>query len=90
MEEGNDTPEDFRSWMEGREVTLGQGDMTIRECDHQALAPIYILEGLAADEAESRGGDAEFGLREVVETVPGSEETAPTCDEVKEEFQRVG
>jgi len=80
----------FRDWMEGREVSLGQGDMTIRECDHQALIPIYILEGLAADEAESRGGDAEFGLREVVETVPGSEETAPTCDEVKEEFQRVG
>jgi branched-chain amino acid transport system substrate-binding protein len=90
VEEGNDTPEAFRDWMEGREVSLGQGDMTIRECDHQALAPIYILEGLAADEAESRGGDAEFGLREVVETVPGSEETAPTCDEVKEEFQRVG
>ena len=76
--------------MEGREVSLGQGDMTIRECDHQALAPIYILEGLAADEAESRGGDScEFGLREVVDTVPGSEETAPTCDEVKEEFQPV-
>jgi branched-chain amino acid transport system substrate-binding protein len=90
VEEGDDTPEKFRDWMEGREVTLGQGDMTIRECDHQALAPIYILEGLAADEAESRGGDAEFGLREVVDTVPGSEETAPSCDEVKEEFQRVG
>ena len=90
VEEGSDTPEAFREFMEGREVSLGQGDMTIRDCDHQALAPIYILEGLAADEAESRGGDVEFGLREVVETVPGSEETAPTCDEVKEEFQRVG
>jgi hypothetical protein len=64
--------------------------MSIRECDHQALAPIYILEGLAADEAESRGGDAKFGLREVVDTVPGSEDTAPTCDAVKEEFQPVG
>jgi branched-chain amino acid transport system substrate-binding protein len=90
VEEGNDTPEAFRDWMEGREVALGQGEMSIRECDHQALAPIYILEGLSADEAESRGGDAEFGLREVVETVPGSEETAPSCDEVQEEFQRVG
>ena len=85
VEEGNDTPEAFREWMEGREVSLGQGDMTIRECDHQALIPIYILEGLAADEAESRGGDAEFGLREVVETVPGSEETAPTCEEVQQD-----
>ena len=76
--------------MEGLETSLAQGEMTIRECDHQALAPIYILEGLAADEAESRGGDAQFGLREVVETVPGTEEFAPTCDEVQEEFQRVG
>jgi branched-chain amino acid transport system substrate-binding protein len=90
VEEGNDTPEAFRDWMEGREVALGQGEMSIRGCDHQALAPVYILEGLSADEAESRGGDAEFGLREVVETVPGSEETAPSCDEVQEEFQRVG
>ena len=90
VEEGNDTPEAFREWMEGREVSLGQGDMTIRECDHQALAPIYILEGLAADEAESRGGDAEFGFREVVATAPGTEEYAPTCDEVTSEFQRVG
>lgn len=90
VEEGNDTPETFRDWMEGREVTLGQGEMTVRECDHQVLAPVYVMEGLAADEAASRGGDAEFGLREVVETVPGSEETAPSCDEVKEEFQGVG
>ena len=59
--------------------------MTIRECDHQALIPIYILEGLSADEAESRGGDTEFGYREVVETVvEGTEEFAPTCDEVKD------
>jgi hypothetical protein len=76
--------------MEGRKVTLGQGEMSIRECDHQALAPVYILEGLAADEAKARGGDAEFGLRAVVDTVPGSEKTAPTCDEVKKEFQQVG
>jgi hypothetical protein len=64
--------------------------MAIRECDHQALMPIYILKGLSADEAQSRGDDPEFGLREVVQTVPGTEEYAPTCDEVKAEFQRVG
>jgi branched-chain amino acid transport system substrate-binding protein len=90
VEEGNDTPETFREGMEGLEVSLGQGDMTIRACDHQALIPIYILEGLAADEAESRGGDAQFGYREVVSTAPGTEEFAPTCDEVKTEFQRAG
>jgi branched-chain amino acid transport system substrate-binding protein len=90
VEEGNDTPEAFREGMEGLEAALGQGDMTIRECDHQALTPIYVLEGLAADEAESRGGDAEFGYREVVATVPGTEEYAPTCDEVTTEFQRAG
>ncbi len=88
--EGNFSPEDFRTGVEGLEVSLAQGDMTIRECDHQALLPIYILEGLPAAEAESRGGDPEFGLREVVETVPGTEEYAPTCDEVATEFQRVG
>ena len=50
--------------------------MTIRECDHQALIPIYILEGRSADEAESRGGDTEFGYREVVDVVQGTEEFA--------------
>jgi ABC-type branched-subunit amino acid transport system substrate-binding protein len=90
VEEGNVSAEDFRSGMEGYEATLAQGDMTIRECDHQALIPIYILEGLAADEAESRGGDAEFGYREVVDTAEGTEEYAPTCEEVQTEFQRAG
>ncbi len=90
VEEGNVSAEDFRSGMEGYETTLAQGAMTIRECDHQALIPIYILEGLAADEAESRGGDAEFGYREVVATAEGTEEYAPTCDEVQTEFQRAG
>ncbi|WP_158228367.1 ABC transporter substrate-binding protein [Pseudonocardia sp. MH-G8] len=85
---GNEAPEAFRGALEGLEVSLGQGDMTIRECDHQALAPVYILEGLGADEAESRGGDPTFGLRAVAETVPGTEEFAPTCDEVSVEFKR--
>jgi branched-chain amino acid transport system substrate-binding protein len=88
--DGDSSPEDFRKAVEGEEISLGQGEMTIRECDHQALIPIYILEGLAADEAESRGGDAEFGYREVVDVVEGTEEFAPTCDEVKTEFQRAG
>lgn len=86
---GNDSPEDFRAALEGLEVTLAQGDMTIRECDHQALIPIYILAGLSAADAESRGGDPEFGYREVVETVPGTEEFAPTCEEVQTEFERL-
>lgn len=86
---GNDSPEDFRAALEGLEVTLAQGDMTIRECDHQALIPIYILAGLSAADAESRGGDPEFGYREVVETVPGTEEVAPTCEEVQTEFERL-
>jgi ABC-type branched-subunit amino acid transport system substrate-binding protein len=89
-EEGATSPEDFREFVEGLEVSLGQGEMTVRECDHQALAPIYILEGLSAEEAADRGGDPEWGLREVIETVPGTEEFAPACDEVATEFQRVG
>jgi branched-chain amino acid transport system substrate-binding protein len=90
VEAGHDTPDEFRQAMEGFEVSLAQGDMTIRDCDHQALIPLYIVEGLAADEAATRGGDAQFGYREVVSTAPGTEEFAPTCDEVKTEFQRAG
>ena len=85
---GKASPEDFRAALEGLQVTLGQGDMTIRACDHQALTPVYIMEGLGADEAESRGGDPEFGFREVVRTVPGTDEFAPTCEDVATEFQR--
>ena len=87
---GNDTPEEFREAVEGLEVALGQGPMTIRDCDHQALGPVYILEGLSKDEAASRGGDPQFGYRDVVQAVPGSAELAPSCEEVATEFQRVG
>ncbi|MCV2488870.1 ABC transporter substrate-binding protein [Geodermatophilus sp. YIM 151500] len=90
VEEGADSPEAFSEFMSGREVSLAQGEMTVRECDHQALAPVYILEGLSAEEAADRGGDPQFGLRAVVETVPGTEEYAPTCEEVQTEFQRAG
>jgi branched-chain amino acid transport system substrate-binding protein len=85
---GNDSPEAFRGALEGLDTALGQGAMTIRECDHQTLAPVYILEGLGRDEAVSRGGDPQFGLRAVVETVPGTEEYAPTCEQVATEFRR--
>jgi ABC-type branched-subunit amino acid transport system substrate-binding protein len=85
---GKDSPEAFRQALEGKQVTLGQGPMSIRGCDHQALAPVYLLEGLSADEAASRGGDPRFGLRAVVRTVPGTEEVAPTCEEVSTEFKR--
>jgi ABC-type branched-subunit amino acid transport system substrate-binding protein len=85
---GKAAPADFRSALEGEAVTLGQGEMTIRQCDHQALLPVYILEGLSAAEAADRGGDATFGYREVVETVPGTEEYAPTCEDVATEFKQ--
>ncbi|MQA17229.1 MAG: ABC transporter substrate-binding protein, partial [Pseudonocardiaceae bacterium] len=85
---GNGSPEAFREAVEGLQVTLSQGPMTIRACDHQAITPVYILEGLSAQEAATRGGDPEFGYRDVVATIPASEEFAPTCEEVKTEFQR--
>lgn len=85
---GNDTPEAFRQAVEGLQVTLGQGPMKIRGCDHQALTPVYVLEGLSKQEAASRGGDPKFGYRDVVATIPASEEFAPTCEEVQTEFQR--
>jgi branched-chain amino acid transport system substrate-binding protein len=87
---GHDTPEEFRAAVEGLDVALGQGPMSIRECDHQALGPVYILEGLSAQEAAERGGDPQYGLRAVVQAVPGSADLAPSCDEVSTEFRRVG
>lgn len=87
---GHATPEAFRGAVEGLDVNLGQGPMSIRECDHQALGPVYILEGLSADEAAGRGGDPTFGMRAVVQAVPASADLAPTCDEVTAEFRRVG
>jgi branched-chain amino acid transport system substrate-binding protein len=87
--DGKGAPKDFRAAMEGLKVTLGQGEMTIRKCDHQALIPIYILEGLSANQADSKGGDAKFGYRSVVETVPGTEKNAPTCEDVQKPFKPV-
>jgi branched-chain amino acid transport system substrate-binding protein len=87
---GHGAPEEFRTAVEGLDVSLGQGPMTIRECDHQALGPVYILEGLSAQEAASRGGDPQYGFRAVVQAVPGSADLAPTCEEVTSEFQRAG
>ncbi len=86
VQDGNGAPDKFREKLQGLQVSLGQGQETIRPCDHQALASVYILKGLSAAEAASKGGDAKYGFREVVKTVPGSEDIAPTCDEVKQPF----
>lgn len=83
------SPEAFRQAMEGLEFSLAQGPQFIRACDHQSFQPIYIMEGLGTDEAEERGGSAEFGFREILEVVPASEEHAPTCEEMQEEFEPV-
>lgn len=83
---GNDSSEAFQDALEGLEFGYAQGPETMRACDHQALAPVYILEGLGSEEAEDRGGSAEHGFREIVETIPGSEEFAPSCEEVSQEF----
>ncbi|MBO0848292.1 MAG: ABC transporter substrate-binding protein, partial [Pseudonocardia sp.] len=84
---GKGSPAQFRQALEGQQTTLGQGPMTVRACDHQALTPVYILRGLGANEAASRGGDPKFGLREVVQTIPGTEQYAPSCAEVATEFK---
>jgi len=84
---GKGSPAQFRQALEGQQTTLGQGPMTIRACDHQALTPVYILRGLGANEAASRGGDPKYGLREVVQTIPGTEQYASSCAEVATEFK---
>lgn len=84
--DGNADPADFRDAVEGLTFSYAQGEQVLRECDHQALSPVYILRGLSAEEAESVGGSAEHGFREIVETVEASDEFAPTCDEVQEPF----
>jgi ABC-type branched-subunit amino acid transport system substrate-binding protein len=83
---GNDSPEAFRQAVEDMEFSYAQGTQVMRACDHQALAPVYILEGLAADEAATRGDSPQHGFREIVETIPGSDQFAPSCDEVQQEF----
>lgn len=86
VEAGKGSPADFRSQLERFKASLGQGPETIRGCDHQALAPVYILKGLSAADAAGKGGDATFGYRQVVQTVQGSEATAPSCAEVTQPF----
>lgn len=81
------TPEQFREFMEGHEFNYSQGPEWIRECDHQTFQPTYIVEGLSEEEAAEQGGSAEFGFRRVLETLPASEEQAPTCQEMTEEFK---
>lgn len=80
-------PDAFREMMEGLEFSYAQGPQEIRACDHQSLQATYILEGLGADEAEERGGDAEFGYREIIETVPASDDFGPTCEDTEQEFE---
>ena len=87
VKDGKGSPQDFRTWMENRKVDLGQS-LTIRACDHQAMMPLYIVQGLTADKAQSEGGDAQAGYRKVVKTVPGDSVT-PSCDEVKQPFKAV-
>jgi branched-chain amino acid transport system substrate-binding protein len=87
VKDGKSSPQDFRSWMENRKVDLGQ-PLTVRSCDHQAMMPLYIVQGLTADQAQSQGGDAQAGYRKVVKTVPGDSVT-PSCDEVKQPFKAV-
>ena len=86
VEAGNDSPEAFQQAVEDLEFSYAQGPEVMRACDHQALAPVYILEGLGSDEAADRGGSAEHGFRAIVEAIPASEEFAPTCEEVQQEF----
>lgn len=80
----------FRDFMEGRKFQYAQGPETLRGCDHQTLQPTYIVEGLSADEAESDGGSAKWGFRKVVETIPASEDDAPSCEEAKQPFGAAG
>lgn len=86
VEAGKGAPDAFRSQLEGYKASLGQGPLTVRACDHQVLAPVYILKGLSAADAAAKGGDAKYGYREVVKTVPGTEASAPSCDAVKQAF----
>jgi len=86
VQDGNESPDKFRKKLEGLQISLGQGPETVRACDHQALTPVYILKGLSSAEAAIKGGDAKYGFREVVKTVPGSADFAPTCEQVKQPF----
>ncbi|MCA1841735.1 MAG: ABC transporter substrate-binding protein, partial [Actinobacteria bacterium] len=83
---GNATPEDFRSAVEDLKFSYAQGPQVLRGCDHQVLAPVYILDGLGADEAKARGKSAKYGYREIVATIPASEDLAPSCADVRRPY----
>lgn len=83
---GNDDSAKFGKAAADLKFSYGQGPEVLRACDHQALAPVYIMQGLSQKEAASRGGSAQHGFRAVVKTVPASANYAPTCQEVKQKF----
>lgn len=80
------SPEQFREFMEGHEYNYSQGPERIRACDHQAFAPTYIVEGMSEEEAADQVGSAEHGYRSILETIPPSEDHAPSCQEMTTEY----
>ncbi len=74
--------DDFAKALAGLKFDIAEGPEFIRACDHQTFQPTYIVQGLTAAEAASKGGDAKFGYRQVLATIPAEESQAPSCAEL--------
>jgi len=72
-------PAQFAAALSGTTMDLSGGRELIRACDRQAFPPTYVVQGLAAAEAASRGGSARHGYRVAVATIPPAENLAPAC-----------
>ncbi|MGH3501037.1 MAG: ABC transporter substrate-binding protein [Nocardioidaceae bacterium] len=84
------SPADFRKFMEGHEFSYGLGPQRIRACDHQSSQTTYIVEGLSKKEAAKAGSSAKYRYRKIVETIPSSQEHAPTCAQAAKRFHPPG
>jgi branched-chain amino acid transport system substrate-binding protein len=72
-------PDQFVKYVAGRKFDLSEGPETIRACDRQAIIPTWITLGLSQADAASKGGSAQWGFRQVVQSWPPEPSALPTC-----------
>lgn len=66
--------------LNGSQYETPWGQVQIRSCDRQVVMPIQITVGRSKSEADQLGGPfAEYRYREIVTTIPGSEDTLRSC-----------
>jgi ABC-type branched-subunit amino acid transport system substrate-binding protein len=74
-------PEKFSKALEGLEYDFYKGKNRVRPCDHQTFQSLFVVKGRTLEEAQKLGRE-QYGLREVVGTVPANESTERSCKEL--------